>query len=216
MENNENATQEVVQQEEATPQEQPQEAPEQQAEESANEETPQAPSQEVQETEETEDYTPDYSSILDQQNPGIQPDENGYIDPNEFYGKVMQNVEAKMRFRDQESRDWQKIEKKYPDVAKDPELRKMIVNQRIADVVQGGNGRLSNIADNLMGRIQKAQSEGKTEAQVSERVQKSASLASPTSNKTPRRQDDLVSRIEGGDRQATRDLMSQWLEEGKI
>ncbi len=156
-----------------------------------------------------------------QQAPQFTPDDDGYIDPNQFYNKVLADAEArieqKLAFQESERRAWQSIENKYPEIKEDPELRDMLNAQRIADVASGGKGDLSQIANKFLGKIQSYQTKGKAQAQVSEKVQKSASLQNTTANNVDTGKDaNLMERMRGGDTAARDQLIEDWLASGKL
>lgn len=153
--------------------------------------------------------------------PEITPDENGFIDPKDFYNKVLTAAEArlerKMKFQESERRLWQSVENKYPEIKEDSELRDILNSQRIADVASGGKGDLNKIAEKLLGKIQSYQARGKAQAQVSEKVQKSAALETNSNNNTDTgKSADLMERMSRGDQQARNQLIADWLAEGKI
>lgn len=180
---------------------------------------------EVKETVVQEDITPQYDITQFLQNntaePDIAVDENGYIDPKDFYNKVLSEAEArierKLQFQEAERKLWQSIESKHPEIKEDPELRDILNAQRIADVASGGKGDLNKIAEKLLGKIQSYQAKGKVQAQVSEKVQKSAALETNSNNDTGKgNSSDLMERMSRGDQQARNQLISDWLSEGKI
>lgn len=164
----------------------------------------------------------DITQYLQQtQTPEFNADESGYIDPKDFYNRVMQDVEArveqKIRFQESEKKLWASVEAKYPEIKEDSDLRDILNNQRIADVASGGKGDLNKIADKLLGKIQSYQARGKAQAQVSEKIQKSAALESSTANTTDTNKDaDLMDRMSRGDQQARDQLIADWLASGKI
>lgn len=180
-------------------------------------ETPEAPIQtETVVEEELPYYVPQQTEA-----PTFTPDEDGNIDPNAFYAQVkadaVREMREEMRFQETEKRAWDKIEQKYPDIKDDPELRDILHAQRIADVAQGGKGDLNKVADKLFGKLNTYQTKGKAQAQVSEKVQKSAAVASPTNNNVESGGDaELIERMSRGDEVAKTTLIEQWLEQGKI
>lgn len=170
------------------------------------------------------DSLPEYdiTQYLQQpQTPEFNTDDTGYIDPKEFYNQVMRDAEARMeqklRFQESERKLWASIENKYPEVKEDSDLREILNNQRIADVASGGKGDLNKIAERLFGKLQTYQAKGKAQAQVSEKIQKSAALESSTANTADTSKDnDLMQRMRGGDQQARDQLIADWLSSGKI
>lgn len=189
-------------------------------------ETPESTTQEVTQTPEViaEPSMPDYDITQFMQTnttPEFTADENGYIDPKQFYAQVLRDAETrmeqKMKFQESERRLWSQIENKYPEIKEDTELRDILNSQRIADVANGGKGDLNKIADKLLTKIQSYQNKGKVQAQVSEKVQKSASLESSTANTVASSKDnDLMERMSRGDQTARNQLISEWLSSGKI
>jgi hypothetical protein len=156
-----------------------------------------------------------------QTQPTFTPDEDGYIDPNQFYNQVLQDaetrIEQKIQFQEQERRAWQSVEEKFPEIKEDSELRDMVNAQRLADVARGGKGDLNDVAGKVLGKIQSYQSKGKAQAQVSEKVQKSAGLQQNTATNVDTTKDqDLMERMSRGDEAAKEELISSWLESGKI
>ncbi len=141
---------------------------------------------------------------------------DGYVDPNEVAAQVEQRVLQQVQFQRQEAKMWEAIEKKHPQIAQDKELRELVLNQRIAEAVQGKSGNLIKIADKVMSRFTDAKSEGRVEANVSKKVQKAASLETATNNTGESKSDDVMERISRGDQSATDQLLNQWISEGKI
>lgn len=179
------------------------------------------PTQEVQQTQEPlqseNDYQPDISQFLAPSTTNIQPDEDGYIDPNKFYNSVMQDVERKLEFQRQEERAWRNVEKQYPEIVEDKELRDLVHAARLNDVTRGGKGDLNTAAKQVFNKLQAYKSQGKAQAQISETVQKSATLQTQTAKPAPANSDsDLIDRMSRGDKVASETLISKWLEEGKI
>ena len=156
-----------------------------------------------------------------QAQPQFAPDEDGFIDPNAFYNKVLADAEArmeqKMAFQESERRAWSSVESKYPEIREDPELRDLVNSQRLADVARGGKGDLNQIASKVLGKFQSYQAKGKAQAQVSEKVQKSAGLQQTTANKVETNSSaELIDRMSRGDKSAQEQVIAQWLEQGKI
>lgn len=210
----------------------PQEPAQEQPEEPQQDDVP---SQEVEKTpveEETaekpedtaEEIDPDYdiSSYFNQPpSQSIQPDENGYIDPNAFQRQLMSDVErrieAKLQFERAEQKAWSTLEKRYPEITENTKLRNMIHNQRLADVAQGGKGDLYKVAKDVMGLLADSRNSGKAQATVSRKVQSSAGLQKNTANKADTSgESDLMERMSLGDETAKMALLESWLEQGKL
>lgn len=195
------------------------EAPETEADQ-AQAEPVEEPSEEQSEDAPLEEAEPeeppiDYSQFRDT-NREIPVNEDGTVDPVAFRQQLKQEIREEMRFERQEERRWQDIEKKYPQLRGDKEVREILLNQRIANAVQGKETNLSKIADKLYGRIGAAKSEGRAQANVSTRIQKAASLETATANTGDDKTDKVYDRIISGDKGAANDLLSQWLADGKI
>lgn len=154
--------------------------------------------------------------------PYVQPQpyqfnqKDGYVDPAEVAAQIEQRVLQQVTFQRQEAKQWESIEKKHPQVKTDKNLRELILNQRIAEAVQGKPGNLSKIADNLMSQFGTAKSEGRAEANVSKKVQKAASLETSTSNAGEQKGNDVMDRISRGDQTATSELLNDWISRGLI
>ena len=147
--------------------------------------------------------------------------EDGFIDPNKFYAQVkadaVKEMQEEMRFQETERLNWSKIEAKHPELTTDSDLRDLLNSQRIADVAMGGNGDLNKIADKFFGKLNSYKNQGKAQAQVSEKIQKSASLSTQTSTSIDKNSsDDLMDRMSRGDQVAKETLIEQWLADGKL
>ncbi len=141
---------------------------------------------------------------------------DGYVDPAEVAAQIEQRVLQQVTFQRQEAKQWESIEAKYPQIKGDKDLRELILNQRIAEAVQGKTGNLNKIADKVMSRFSTAKSEGRAEATVSKKVQKAASLETSTSNAGEQKGDDVMERISRGDQTATSELLNDWISKGLI
>lgn len=188
------------------------EADQAQAEPVEESEEPLQPEEEPQ-----EEYQPpvDYSQFRDT-NRELPLNEDGTVDPVAFRQQLKQEIRDEMRFERSEERNWMALEKKYPQLKGDREVREILLNQRIANAVQGKETNLTKIADKLYGRIGAAKSEGRAQANVSTRIQKAASLETATANTGSDKSDQVYDRIISGDKGAANDLLSQWLADGKI
>lgn len=192
------------------------EAPETEADLAQDEpaQEPEEPSQ-PEEAEPEEYQAPDYSQFRDT-NKELPLNEDGTVDPIAFRQQLKQEIRDEMRFERSEERNWMALEKKYPQLKGDREVREILLNQRIANAVQGKETNLAKIADKLYGRIGAAKSEGRAQANVSTRIQKAASLETATANTGSDKSDQVYDRIISGDKGAANDLLSQWLAAGKI
>lgn len=163
------------------------------------------------------DFDPleDYSDLLPQQQYKFDPQEDGSVDPYQVAQQLENRVLQKMRFEQQEARTWQKIDQKYGDKLNN-NVRQMIRDRRVAEAISGKSGNLNKIADNIMSEISSARATGRADATTSTKVQRAASLETTTANSGSSKNDELMQRVEAGDKAATTDLLAQWLDEGKI
>lgn len=177
-------------------------------------EQPVEPSQPVQE------YDPadiDISQYTNRQVQQVEPDEDGFINPEAYRQSILEEVRSELAFKEQEAKAWASIENRHPEIKEDRELRDLVEAQRLADVARGGTGNLSKIADKVMTKLTSYQQKGKVQAQVSETVQKSAGLQTATANKVDSSKDgDLIERMSRGDEAAQHELISSWIADGKI
>ncbi len=155
------------------------------------------------------------------QAPNFEPDQDGFIDPNAFYQKVkadaVNELREEMKFQESERKAWSSVENKYPELKEDKELKDLLHSQRLADVAQGGRGDLNKVAERLFNKLNGYKAQGKVQAQVSEKVQKSAGLAKSTANSVDNTGDnELIERMSRGDQGARDSLIEQWLNEGKL
>ena len=184
--------------------------PSQQAEVNEGAEAP----EDVEEAPEDDDFDPlsTYPAMGAQEQ--IPVGEDGTVDPYAFREQLKNEMRQEMQFERQEQQRWSKIEKKYPGISN--EDRDLILNQRIAAAVQGKNGDIIKIADNLMGRLGTAKSQGRADAVTSRKVQKAAGLETATANSGGKQNENVLDKIAAGDKNAANNLMEQWLSEGKV
>lgn len=175
------------------------------------------PSQTNSEPEPSEEE-PSYSYELPYQQPQIelQPDEDGTVNPNDLLSAIDQRMDEKLKFQQQEQRAWRQVEQKYPQISESKDLRDMLHNIRVGNVVQGGEADLVKIADNMFGQLGAAKSQGRADASVSRKVQKAASLETATANSGEPKSSQALDRIASGDNAAAESLLSEWISEGKI
>lgn len=191
------------------------EAPETEADQAQAEPAEESEEPSQPEEDESEYEAPDYSQFRDT-NKELPLNEDGTVDPLAFRQQLKQEIREEMRFERAEERRWTSLEKKYPQLKGDREVREILLNQRIANAVQGKETDLAKIADKLYGRIGQAKSEGRAQANTSTRIQKAASLETATANTGSDKSDKVYDRIISGDKGAANDLLSQWLADGKI
>lgn len=78
----------------------------------------------------------------------------------------------------QGEREWKRVEKQFPEVAKNTSLRKAIHKQRIGDIASGGKGDIVAAAREVMDLMRGTERTAKTRAKETIRVQRSAQLDS--------------------------------------
>lgn len=199
----------------------------------------------VQDNDETEDTDDDFSYQYEPSQPDVPSldfanlptNEDGTVDADAFqeainnYGK--QVFEAASQHAGQQSaqtyqlmraeeKAWDKIQEDYPEVSQSKKLKRIIHNQRNADIMDGGRGDLRQAAKEVMEEFRGAKSQGKTEAQESIKVQQSAHLESSgvtSSNKTNKRKELYSQAINsrGRDRdEARQQLLKDMISKGDI
>jgi hypothetical protein len=178
------------------------------------------------EEEESEDET-DWTQYIPQgQNIAPPtPDENGVVDIDTYNAYVReqsrQDALETIKFARSEERAWKSVEKKHP-VFKNPELRKVLLNQRLADVQAGGDGDLDRIAGDLGQHFTAQKNEGRTQERTSQRVQKTAALAGsgPAQVGDDSGEASLQERMQSDDpavaRAARVELLTGWQKSGKL
>lgn len=145
----------------------------------------------------------------------FDPNDDGTVDPNQVAAAVREDVLRQVREEQRIMRDWQTVDKKYGDKLNN-NVRQMIRDRQIAAAIQGKNSSLTKIADDIVNELSSARTAGRAEATTSSKVQRAASLETTTANSGPSKNDELMERVEAGDKAATTDLLAQWLDEGKI
>lgn len=91
-------------------------------------------------------------------------DEYGYVDPKKLEGFLAENnkrvfeqavqaMEARQEAKEIETKTWESIYKKYPEVKEKESLEKALRGARIADIVAGGDGDITRIATEFMAPI---------------------------------------------------------------
>jgi len=115
----------------------------------------------------------------------VQTDDDGSIDPNAF----AQNILGQTQNIINDERDWNRAVKKYPELDEDEDLEDSIRGYRNTALVKRGEIlTYAEAADRVLGKfkkqseqnIQKAEDKGRTEAQVSERIQERAVIDNPS------------------------------------
>lgn len=145
----------------------------------------------------------------------VQPNDEGYIDPNAYKEQIKAEIREDMRFQERERRAWSKLEEKYPELKGDKEARQLILAKRIYDVQTGGNGSLATAGRTVMGKITGAKQAGRNDAQVSIKTQQNANLSRATAPRDTSAS-DTRSRLQSGDQGAVHNVLKEWLDQGKI
>lgn len=140
--------------------------------------------------------------------PEPTPDDEGNVDFRE-----LARYEANQALRQQadEIRGWQAATKVFPDIAKNPQLRDFVSNQRIANVATGGTGDLVEAAKAVKELFGQATAEGKSQATASITVQSAAALE--TGTPTP---PAPTKTFNPDDPTEVQDLLATWIDQGAI
>lgn len=120
--------------------------------------------------------------------PQVQPDDDGSIDPNAF----AQNILGQTQNIIQDERNWNKALRKYPELDEDRDLERAVKGYRNSALVEDGEIlTYEEAAERVLGKfkkqteqnIQKAEEKGRSEAQMSERIQQRAVIDAPSGGK---------------------------------
>lgn len=146
--------------------------------------------------------------------PAPQPDENGQVDMEQY---IQHQLNSKLAEQASELRGWQQATKVLPDIAKNPQLREFVHNQRLANVATGGNGDLAEAAKSVKSIIGAATAEGKAQGTASITVQQAAALENPAPTPPPANpKQGIEDRINAGDQSAVQELLADWIDQGAI
>lgn len=122
----------------------------------------------------------------------------------------------------QESQQWERVWKKYPDWKDNKQMRDLIHKQRIGNMYAGGKNDLVKAADTIAKISTKAEAEGRQRQQTSITQQKAASLetASNTTDSKQSNRRELVDKISSRNRQEAEDarnaLLKDMIDSGEI
>lgn len=154
--------------------------------------------------------------------PFPERDENGQVDPvayeNYLIAKAEQRITETMYGNHVENVALEAAEKLLPEIKTNPVVRKLVENQRIAQVVNGEEGDVVSAAQAIKQLLGGAKAEGANNAKNSITIQKNAALetgASQTKSE-PSRGQAIADRINKGDEEAFVELIDLWQEEGYI
>lgn len=146
-----------------------------------------------------------------------EPDEDGNVDISQL---VQHQVSEAVRQASAEQQAWAMAQKEMPEIATNQALREFVLNQRIADVANGGDGDIMKATRAIKAVLGGARAEGKAQAQSSVTVQKAAALEDGSGTSPDVMQAaphaDLMAKIEAGDRDAGEALIAAWIDEGLI
>jgi hypothetical protein len=140
-------------------------------------------------------------------------------DPAGYADFIDNDLREKQQFRNTEIRNWQALEKEFPEVKTDPELRQNILARRLLNVqTTGQDSGLIEAGRQVLAPITAARTAGKTDAQVSIEEQQTAGVnngSQPRDEQTASR-DDLMTKFRRGDATAGQSLVEQMLKDGTI
>jgi len=121
-----------------------------------------------------------------------QPDEDGSIDPQAFAQSILAQNDQRVQSILKEERDWNKAIKKFPELDEDEDLADAIKGFKTAALLNRGEViTYEEAAAKVLGKfkkqseeqVSKAKEQGRTEAQVSERIQERAVIDAPSGGK---------------------------------
>lgn len=102
--------------------------------------------------------------------------EDGTIDPIGYAQWVEDRAEKRVAAKAAEEKAWNEASKAYPEIDADPDLRDSVYGYMLAQVGKGQYLSPKEAAGRLLGKFKAAKQEGIKAAQVSEKVQKTASI----------------------------------------
>lgn len=117
---------------------------------------------------------------------------------------------------------WEDVYKDYPQVRTNPELHRLVENQRLGNLADGKATTPKQAASELFKHLNTARQEGTTEAQERVRVAQAAHLETSSVQDAPGTQDtaQLYNQVGHRDnargREARQELIKKWLESGDI
>lgn len=122
---------------------------------------------------------------------------------------------------DQSRQAWKEAEETYPQLAENQNLRKLVENQRIASIAEGGNQSPKEAADTIFAEFKEVKAEATRQSQESVRIQQAGSLQT-ASNQTGDSVDEDRLFAQSGDpdrakgSKARQSLLKKWIDDGKI
>ena len=162
----------------------------------------------------------------------LPADADGNVDPNAFaaaladmQSKTLEQARAIAREEYAQARYendlWSKAEKKYPQIAQNPELRQLVQNTRYGLIASGKNASPEQAASQIFKHIQQAGQAGAVNIKQYVTVQRSAQLESSSvrSSTTSNSAKLAEAAVSGGKREAEAArlaLFEKWYDEGKL
>lgn len=193
----------------------PEQAPEPETPAEADETTEEPEAEQAPEVEADEEPALDWTQFLPQVK-APEPDEDGNVDVGQL---VQHQVAEALRQANAEQQAWEAASRELPEIKTNPTVREFVLNQRIADIANGGDGDIMKATSAIKAVIGGARAEGKTQAQTSVTVQKAAALetgggTNPNAADNPNAQ--LMERINNGDTGAAEEMLANWIDQGII
>lgn len=151
-----------------------------------------------------EDEEPVYqyqSSEIDLDSLPRDPENPEYVDPQAYAQALQQQAReaARQEFMEQrqEERLWEKAQDAYPELKTNKELRDLVHNSRMGEIVNGKNPTPKAVADRLFKYLNVAKADGAKQAQSNVAVQESARLetSSTRSNENAVDRSSLVQKV---------------------
>lgn len=105
-----------------------------------------------------------------------------------------------------------------PEIKTNETIRNMVLNQVVANTLNGNNYTAVDAARDIKSLLGDAKSEGAQNTRTNITIQKNAAVESPSNQKPtkPSKADQLAKRLKSNDHSAFDELMLDWQEQGKI
>lgn len=161
------------------------------------------------------DYSTLVPTITIEHDKGTVPDP--VQDPEGYARFINDDADQRAKFRNSEINGWRQLEREFPEVRTNAELRQNILARRIFDAQNGKDTGLVGAGRSVMSPVSQAHANGKTDAQVGIEEQQRAGV----NGGTPPRQDngnssDKLTAFRRGDLEAGRSIVEQMLLDKKI
>lgn len=165
-------------------------------------------------TDEAVDYDTLVPKISIDRDPKTVPDP--VKDPAAYAEMLKDDLREESKFRNTEVRSWQTLEKEFPEIRTNADLRENILARRIYNAQNGIKGDLLSAGRQVLQPNNDARAEGKADAQVGIEIQERAGTNRATQPRSDQGQSDLLTQYRRGDQTAGQKMVEKMLDDGKI